>query len=346
MIVPDQVIEEKVFEEVKTKLESWKTKRRRNFEEFPIEIEEAKAEEKLEAAEEAKKGAEVDEEKAAVETKKKIKVGEDVPVKTDEPSNLDPENELEDEDEVEELRESILGLEEAGELKENCHFCGNEVAHLDKHILTNHGEEVECQLCGKTFPVSNLRRHILKKHCRNKVTKCTLCEKRFVNKSALKNRIKQIHLSETPTYRICHKKYKDLYYHVKYVHEKIRSYECSYCEKRFQTMKLMYNHVHSIHMGEKTNCPVCGKVLTIPSLNEHVESEHKEQKKGVKIENILTDAKMLLKEVNETNSIQDEFGNVLPPNPEVGGRVQPDLDGGVHQSLELFPGHTRPRPSL
>ena len=94
------------------------------------------------------------------------------------------------------MEESILGLEEEGELKENCHVCGKGVAHLDNHILTNHGEKVKCQLCGKTFPVGNLRWHIWREHCRNKVAECPLCKKKFVSKNALKNHIKQIHLPQ------------------------------------------------------------------------------------------------------------------------------------------------------
>lgn len=56
-----------------------------------------------------------------------------------------------------------------GGAKESCHICGKKVAALDKHILSEHGEKVECQLCNQTFPVGNLRWHILKEHCHNKV---------------------------------------------------------------------------------------------------------------------------------------------------------------------------------
>ena len=58
----------------------------------------------------------------------------------------------------------------AGGVKESCHICGKKVAALDKHILSEHGEKVECQLCNQTFPVGNLRWHILKEHCHNKVS--------------------------------------------------------------------------------------------------------------------------------------------------------------------------------
>jgi len=148
----------------------------------------------------------------------------------------------------------------------------------NKDIL-DQGEKVQCQLCNQSFPAGNLRWHILKEHCHNKVTECSLCEQKFVTKNALKNHIRQVHLSETSTCHICHKEYKDLYHHVKYFHEKIRNYECSYCEKKFQAKKLLYNHVQSIHLGEKTNCPDCGKDISVDNFSRHVRETHERIKK-------------------------------------------------------------------
>lgn len=174
------------------------------------------------------------------------------------------------------------GDEDEGEEEEellDCHLCGKKVSQLDKHILNNHGEKVECQLCNQHFPVGNLRWHILKEHCHNKVTECSLCEQKFVTKNALKNHIKQIHLGETSTCHICHKEYKDLYHHVKYFHERIRAFECSYCDKKFQAKKLLYNHVQSIHLGEKTRCPDCHKDISVDNYSRHVRETHEKVKK-------------------------------------------------------------------
>jgi len=124
-----------------------------------------------------------------------------------------------------------------------------------------------------------LRWHILKEHCHNKVTECSLCEQKFVTKNALKNHIKQIHLGETSTCHICHKEYKDLYHHVKYFHERIRAFECSYCDKKFQAKKLLYNHVQSIHLGEKTRCPDCHKDISVDNYSRHVRETHEKVKK-------------------------------------------------------------------
>ena len=41
-----------------------------------------------------------------------------------------------------------------------------------KNILEEQGEKVECQLCSKSIPAGNLRWHILKEHCHNKVIYC------------------------------------------------------------------------------------------------------------------------------------------------------------------------------
>ena len=73
-----------------------------------------------------------------------------------------------------EVKPSPIAVAAAAGPKESCHICGKKVAALDKHILSEHGEKVECQLCNQTFPVGNLRWHILKEHCHNKVS-VTLC---------------------------------------------------------------------------------------------------------------------------------------------------------------------------
>ena len=165
------------------------------------------------------------------------------------------------------------------EFNESCHICGKQVEHLDKHMLADHGENVKCQLCNHNFSASNLRWHILKEHCHNKVTKCSLCEQKFVTKNALKNHVRQIHLSETSTCSICHKEYTDLYQHVKLSHDNIRDYKCSYCEKTFHTNGLLYSHIQSIHLGEKTNCPDCKIDISVDNFHRHVKEIHQKIRK-------------------------------------------------------------------
>ena len=49
---------------------------------------------------------------------------------------------------------------EEGELK-RCHICGKRVEHMDNHILSKHIKRVKCKLCGKSFKIDNLSRHVL-----------------------------------------------------------------------------------------------------------------------------------------------------------------------------------------
>ena len=89
-------------------------------------------------------------------------------------TSMEDDSSMDDSAILAELEESNMELKPVtgGEgPKESCHICGKKVAALDKHILSEHGEKVECQLCNQTFPVGNLRWHILKEHCHNKVSK-------------------------------------------------------------------------------------------------------------------------------------------------------------------------------
>merc|ERR1712210_443020 len=51
------------------------------------------------------------------------------------------------------------------------------------------------------------------------------------------------------------------------------------CEKKFQAKKLLYNHVQSIHLGEKTNCPDCKKDISVDNFSRHVRETHERIKK-------------------------------------------------------------------
>ena len=198
-------------------------------------------------------------------------------------SEAEPET-LDDSEVLAELKKEDMEIVEntkceEGELMESCHLCGKLVEHMYKHMLANHGKKVECQLCSKTFSMGKLRWHILKEHCRNKVVKCSLCDQNFVTKTALGNHVKQIHMSHTSTCYICRKELQDIYHHVNYFRRQIRNYKCSYCEKKFQAKKMLYNHVQSIHLREKTNCPTCKKDISVDNFNRHVREFHEKIRK-------------------------------------------------------------------
>ena len=186
-----------------------------------------------------------------------------------------------------------LGIEvkKPDEVSKDIEDEGKYIASTDNHIQDQNQEVVMCQLCNMALSLENLREHILEEHINNKVIECPFCESKVVTKKALKNHIKQMHLSETSTRsikstkstkstcNICYKEYTDLYHHVQFKHNKIKNYECSYCKKRFQAKKILFNHVQSVHLGEKTNCPDCKKDISVDNFGRHIKEVHEKIKK-------------------------------------------------------------------
>lgn len=106
-----------------------------------------------------------------------------------------------------------------GSDEQSCHICGKFVGDMEKHIWAEHGEAVACQLCDQKFPVGNLRWHILKEHCQDKIVECSLCGKKFTTKNALQGHIRQIHLSEASICNICNQECDNLQEHVNSSHK-------------------------------------------------------------------------------------------------------------------------------
>ena len=107
---------------------------------------------------------------------------------------------------------------------------------------------------------------------------CELCEQRFITNQALKTHNKLIHLSDTLKCHICDRVFKDIYSHIKNAHGQ-RKYECTHCEKKFQTKPILNDHIQSIHFGLKAKCPDCGKNVSLSNLTRHINEFHKKMKK-------------------------------------------------------------------
>ena len=152
-----------------------------------------------------------------------------------------------------------------------------------KHILVNNEEEVECQLCYKSFTKESLRLHILKEHWRNEVTKCSFCDEKFENINTMKSHTKLSHLKESTTCNLCHKEYKRLRDHMKFFHEKLRPFACLYCKKTFQSRNYLREHTQSIHLEEKIRCRYCKKDFSMGNLRRHIRESHDKVKKPCSI---------------------------------------------------------------
>ena len=66
--------------------------------------------------------------------------------------------------------------------------------------------------------------------------------------------------------------------HIKSIHEKKRSFECSFCFTRFSNKGNMYKHITAIHEGEKpikSKCIICDKsFFNKYTAIRHVKSKH------------------------------------------------------------------------
>lgn len=122
-----------------------------------------------------------------------------------------------------------------------------------------------CQYCGACFIVrKDLYAHKRQVHSGNEKTmfQCKICLKEYSRKAHLQDHIRG-HMGKPKERRICdicgkvisRNKMKD---HLR-IHDGLRPYACTYCEKRFTARKYLRDHIRT-HTGEKPFvCHFCGK---------------------------------------------------------------------------------------
>jgi endogenous inhibitor of DNA gyrase (YacG/DUF329 family) len=79
---------------------------------------------------------------------------------------------------------------------------------------------------------------------------------------------------------ICHKDFRDLFHHVKTVHERMGRKEkipCPECKKDISYHNFS-RHIRESHEKIKTPCPVCGKYFAESNLSAHIRSVHEKIK--------------------------------------------------------------------
>ena len=68
--------------------------------------------------------------------------------------------------------------------------------------------------------------------------------------------------------------------HIKITHEKIKRFQCEVCKKDFSVLCNLNRHVRMVHNKEKSECEICGKMLSDFS-PRRIES-HMNMHKGLK----------------------------------------------------------------
>jgi hypothetical protein len=127
-----------------------------------------------------------------------------------------------------------------------CGVCGKRyqnTGHLKRHMLMHHkisgeasAKAIKCEQCNKVcLSEGELQRHVDRIHLKVRRCLCTVCGKKFFDRSALK----------------AHSK----------IHWEVKPYPCGYCDKRFADAFEVKRHERG-HTGEKPHvCEVCGKTF-------------------------------------------------------------------------------------
>ena len=143
-----------------------------------------------------------------------------------------------------------------------CDFKAKRQLYVNQHVLRFHGtEEHPCQLCSfKSKWKTGLKKHVRQKHTDTgrKKSICNICG---------------IYLS-------CQ---NDVSRHVKEVHDRSVSYQCSYCTKSFHKKANLKVHLN-IHTGEKPYiCTLCDRAFGGASNLYHHKKKHHPDNDNVKI---------------------------------------------------------------
>lgn len=170
------------------------------------------------------------------------------------------------------------GIEKAFKC-EQCSARMRSSSHLRRHMrMHDEVPRFTCQDCGLGFnQKSNLELHIRRKHSKEVVVKCDICNKGFFCKAALEDH-KNTHTGQRPfKCHLCDKSYMNkahLALHKRWSHPELfgpdRYHKCQICSKTFPYKKRLIKHLES-HAGvRKYLCDLCGKAIsTLASLRHH-----------------------------------------------------------------------------
>ncbi|KAL3274538.1 hypothetical protein HHI36_015920 [Cryptolaemus montrouzieri] len=151
---------------------------------------------------------------------------------------------------------------------------------LKKHISKLHSkkrQKVNCQLCGKVFKTEQLLSCHLKVHTELKFP-CEFCQRIYPSLYRLKKHVGRAHI---PNVCECKKVFYDraeFTKHNKEFHKTEDSTVCKYCNKEFDKVKNLAEHVRLQHKGNgKVNkCSICEKEFINQSLlRNHIKIHEK-----------------------------------------------------------------------
>ena len=151
-----------------------------------------------------------------------------------------------------------------------CQQCGKSFPSYEK-LLTHMSFELNrtpCELCGKIFSGSNLKKHIKHKHSSEKSIECDKCKQSFRPYTFSKHKCFREKEPPKEICIICGKRVLNLNAHINRIHEFYKD-QCRVCGKILQK-DCIKSHMKTHE--EKKTCQLCGKMVR--SIEKHMKYSH------------------------------------------------------------------------
>ena len=169
---------------------------------------------------------------------------------------------------------------------EDCEFAAKTKRILQSHWISVHnrvGKKFKCEQCSySTVRKSNLKTHVEQIHDKIMRHSCEKCGEVFLRKLALGRHLELVHGIGDKKFKCEKCPYssflkKNVYIHIRGVHEKIRNHVCEDCSFATSVKANLKRHRESVHeMGEeKFKCDLCPyETQKKANLRRHVKSNH------------------------------------------------------------------------